>query len=139
MKNVQLLADAGVDFLVIDATNGIAYPEQGNSLLLAMEAVRKQGGKAPQIVFYTNTASGNTMQLIYDSFYKEGATYRYPDSWFMLDGKPLIIGITKEIQERNYKNFFTFRESQWPTVGEVVNGWPWIEFTRPQKVSLLTD
>lgn len=134
LKNIQLLADARVDFLVIDATNDIAYPAQSHVLMKAMEAVNSQGINAPKIVFYTNTNSGKTMQTIYDSFYKEGAPFRHPDCWFMLDGKPLIIGVSQEAEGKDYRSFFTIRESQWPTVPEVINGWPWIEFVRPQKV-----
>jgi len=134
LKNMQLLADAGVDFLVIDATNRLIYPRQSDALLRAMDNLRKQGKQAPKIVYYTNTASGDAMQAIYDNYYKEDAPYRYPDSWFYLEGKPLIIGISKEATGRDYADFFTIRESQWPNEPEKVNGWPWIEFQRPQKV-----
>ena len=134
VRNIQLLTDAGVDLLVIDATNGIAYTQQANVLMQAMNSVRLQGKNPPKIVFYTNTASGKTIQEIYDSFYKEGAPYFYPDCWYYLDQKPLIIGVSTETKDKNYKDFFTIRESQWPTVEQVADGWPWIEFVRPQKV-----
>ena len=134
LKNIQLLTDAGVDVLVIDATNRITYPKQSDALMRAMEAVRKQGKHPPQIAFYTNTHSGEAMQEIYDNCYKEGAPYRYPDCWFYLEGKPLIIGLSKEAAGRDYHSFFTIRESQWPNEPAKVNGWPWIEFIRPQRV-----
>ncbi|NIJ51488.1 hypothetical protein [Dyadobacter arcticus] len=134
LRSIQLLTDAGVDFLVMDATNRLTYAKQADVLMKAMDAVRAQGRKPPKIVFYTNTSSGETMQEAYDMFYKSGAPYRHPECWFELDGKPLIIGISKEAEGSNYKSFFTFRESQWPTEGQKVNGWPWISFTRPQKV-----
>lgn len=134
VRNIQLLTDAGVDLLVIDATNGIAYTQQANVLMQAINSVRLQGKNPPKIVFYTNTASGKTIQEIYDSFYKEGAPYFYPDCWYYLDQKPLIIGVSAETKDKNYKDFFTIRESQWPTVEQVADGWPWIEFVRPQKV-----
>lgn len=134
LRSIQLLTDAGVDFLVIDATNRLTYPKQADVLMKAMDAVRAQGRKAPKIVFYTNTQSGETMQEAYDMFYKEGAPYRHSDCWYLLDGKPLIIGITSEAKGKNFESFFTFRESQWPTEKQKVNGWPWISFTRPQKV-----
>jgi hypothetical protein len=133
-RNIQLLTDAGVDLLVIDATNRNIYPTQSEALMQAMDDVRAQGKNAPGIVFYTNTQSGETMQDIYDTFYKEGARYRHPGCWFLLDGKPLIIGVTKEAAGSEYENFFTFRESQWPTVPQVVDGWPWISFKRKPEV-----
>lgn len=134
LKNMQLLTDAQVDFLVIDATNRITYPQESNALMQAMEAVRAQGKNPPKIVYYTNTASGEGMQEIYDNFYKESAPYRYPECWFYLDGKPLIIGLSDQAKGTDYEDFFTIRESQWPNEPQKVNGWPWIEFQRPQKV-----
>ena len=134
LKNIQLLTDAAVDILVIDATNRLTYPRQSDALMRAMEAVRKQGREPPKIVFYTNTASGDAMQEIYNNCYKEGAPYRYPESWFYLDGKPLIIGLPEQAAGRNYASFFTVRQSQWPIERQKVNGWPWMEFERPQKV-----
>lgn len=134
LKSVQLLTDAGVDFLVIDATNRLTYAQPSDALMRAMEHVRSQGKNPPKIVFYTNTRSGEGMQEIYENHYKEGAPYRYPDCWFYLDGKPLIIGKSEEAEGHEYADFFTIRESQWPNEPEKVNGWPWIEFQRPQKV-----
>src|SRR5690606_7154826 len=58
LRNIQLLTDAGVDMLVIDATNRLTYPLQSEALMKAMDAVRAQGKNPPKIVFYTNTASG---------------------------------------------------------------------------------
>ena len=134
LKNMQLFTDAGVDLLVLDATNTIIYPLQSELLMKAADALRAQGKTPPSIVFYTNTESGKTMQAIYNTFYKEGAQYRHPGCWFYLDGKPLIIGVTKEAEGKDFKSFFTFRESQWPTVPQVINGWPWISFQRKPEV-----
>jgi hypothetical protein len=134
LRNIQLLTDASVDLLVIDATNRLTYPEQSEALMKAMDAVRAQGKKPPAIAYYTNTLSGETMREIYDLYYREGAPHRHPDCWFYLDGKPLIIGVTKEAEGEKYRSFFTIRESQWPTVPQVVDGWPWISFTRKPQV-----
>ncbi|MHB1179833.1 MAG: hypothetical protein ACYCZO_16075 [Daejeonella sp.] len=134
LRSIQLLTDAGVDLLVIDATNRLTYPKQADALMKAMEAVRAQGKNPPKIVFYTNTSSDGTMQEAYDNFYKLGALYSHPDCWFYLDGKPLIIGLSAEASGKNYQNFFTYRESQWPNEAQKINSWPWIEFVRPQKV-----
>ncbi|QRR02156.1 hypothetical protein [Dyadobacter sandarakinus] len=134
LRSMQLLTDAGVDFVVIDATNRLTYGKQADVLMQAMDAVRAQGKNPPKIVFYTNTQSGETMQEAYDIFYKNNAPYRHPECWYQLDGKPLIIGISKEAGGKDFQQFFTFRESQWPTEGQKKNGWPWISFTRPQKV-----
>ncbi len=134
LRNVQLLTDAGVDMLVIDATNRITYPRESVVLMQALEAVRKQGRVPPKIVYYTNTASGDAMQDIYDCHYKPDAPHRDPECWFLLEGKPLIIGLGEQAKGRDYEGFFTIRESQWPNEPQKVDGWPWIEFKRPQQV-----
>lgn len=136
LRSMQLLTDAGVDFLVLDATNRNTYPQQSEALMQAMETVRKQGKNPPKLVYYTNTKSGETMQEVYDFYYKEGAPHRYPDCWYYLDGKPLILGVSKEAAGSEYENFFTIRESQWPNVPQVQNGWPWISFTRKPAVHI---
>lgn len=64
LRSIQLLTDAGIDFLVIDATNTLVYPEQSSELMKAMDAVRAQGKNPPRIVYYTNTASGASMQKV---------------------------------------------------------------------------
>jgi len=134
LRSMQLLTDAGVDFVVIDATNGPIYQAQSEALMRAMDDIRKQGKNSPKIVYYTNTRSGETMQKIYDTYYKPEAPNYHPDCWYYLDGKPLILGISAEAEGHDYQEFFTFRESQWPTESQKENGWPWISFTRPQKV-----
>jgi len=134
LRNMQLLADAQVDFLVLDATNRLTYPNQVRSLMAALKTLRTQGKSAPKLVFYTNSSSADAMQEIYDTFYSDTAKDKDKDSWYLLDGKPLIIGLGKDAKGRNYEKFFTIRESQWPNEPEKVDGWPWIEFQRPQKV-----
>ncbi len=134
LRNIQLLTDADVDFLVIDATNTLIYPEQSDALMKAIVAIQNQGKKAPKIVYYTNTDSGKTMQNIYNTFYKQGATHYYPSTWYYLEGKPLIIGISIEASGKDFESFFTFRESQWPNESIKRNGWPWMDFQRPQTV-----
>ena len=134
LRNIQLLTDAGVDILVIDATNRLTYPTQSEALMKAMDAVRAQGKRTPCIVYYTNTRSGETIKEIYEQYYMEGAPFRHPDCWFYLDGKPLIIGAAKDVKDRRCLDFFTIRESQWPNEPQRINGWPWISFTRKPEV-----
>lgn len=134
VRNLQLMTDAGVDFLVLDATNSIIYETQSESLMKAIVSLQQQGMNPPTLVYYTNSGSGSTMQRIYDAFYTEGSPYYYPSTWYLLEGKPLLLGRTKEAEGSNYESFFTFRESQWPNEPDQVNGWPWIDFKRPQYV-----
>ncbi len=134
LRNMQLLTDAQVDFLVIDATNALIYETQSDALMRAIRTLQKQGKNPPRMVYYTNTQSGVRMQQIYDAFYRPGASYRYPETWYTLEGKPLIIGRTKETVGKDFATFFSYRESQWPNEPVQENGWPWIDFVRPQHV-----
>jgi hypothetical protein len=143
LRHIQLLADAGVDFLYIDATNGEEYGKDGHVLMTAMDAVRAQGKNPPKIVFYTRPyndvrkgrESHSTMQKVYDTYYKPGAPYRHPECWYYLEGKPLLIGGEDAAKCTDFQDFFTYREAEWPT-GEkyLINAWPWISWTRPQVV-----
>ncbi len=134
LKNMKLLTDADIDFLVIDATNTIIYPEQSKALMQAIVKLQEQGANPPKIVYYTNTQSGKTIQRIHDTFYNPTSQYYYPSTWYYLEDKPLIIGISEEIKGTESETFFTMRESQWPNEADKTNGWPWIDFKRPQTV-----
>ena len=136
LKSIQLLTDAEVDFLVIDATNTLVYREQSEILMKAIRSVQQQGKNPPGIIYYTNTASGKTVEKIYETFYREGAPVYYPETWYHLDGKPLIIGKIEDLTDPKLLSFFTFRESQWPNEPSREGGWPWIDFSRPQQVYL---
>lgn len=129
-KHVQMLTDAGVDYLVFDTTNAITYSEQALKLLAILDEYRSQGYNAPQISFYTNAGSGDTINRIYDEVYK--AHPEYERNWFRWDGKPLIIGIPEEETLRDEcKEFFRIKHSQWPIDSIVYpDGFPWMEFYR---------
>ena len=130
-KHVQMLTDAGVDFLVFDATNAAHYQKPVLLLCEILDEYQKKGWNVPKLVHYTNSSSGKTMQNIYEAFYK---TKLYPDLWFYWEGKPLIIGHPEEASDE-VKDFFRIKKSQWPNEGKFHDdGFPWIAFERPQHV-----
>ncbi|QTH40420.1 hypothetical protein J4772_22875 [Cohnella sp. LGH] len=129
-KHAQLLTAAGIDFLVFDTTNAVTYKNVYDRLFRILDELYAQGFKVPQFVFYTNTESGRTIADIYEDVYKP---VRYPHLWFSWKGKPLIIGDPSQCEEEQ-REFFTFRLNQWPNESEKTNGFPWIEFQRPQRV-----
>jgi hypothetical protein len=56
------------------------------------------------------------------------------NSWYHLDGKPLIIANRNDCT-KEMRAFFTIRESQWPNEPtKPSGGWPWMDFERPQRV-----
>ncbi len=148
-RHLELLTEAGVDFLVFDVTNAVTYDAVAKKIVNQVCALRDEGWDAPQLVFYTNAYSHNVIQNLYQMYYRSG---KYDNAWYRIDGKPLIIGnITNEDDEaeargrgdNNYvsqpfskkiQELFYFRESQWPNAPYRENGFPWIEWTYPAPV-----
>lgn len=133
-KHIEELTLANVDFLYIDATNGFPYINNALNLMSIMHEYNEQGYTAPKIVFYTHSSCAGTVNQIYNSVYKAN---KYPDTWFYVDGKPIIIAYQSECRtglSADAYNFFTYREPQWPNEGQKTNGWPWMDFNYPQRV-----
>lgn len=128
-RHVKLLTMAGVDFLIFDTTNRHVYTDRVLALLEVLESYRAEGWNVPKVAYYTNSQSGATVNEIYESIYKPGL---YPDLWFCWEGKPFIVGIPEECTPEQ-REFFTFRQPQWPTEKQKENACPWIEFQRPQR------
>ena len=153
-KHIELLTFSGVDFLVFDATNGFHYLNVMDVFLPILQEYYDAGWNVPKIVFYTNSVSAQTVNILYSGdghgspglagtgIYKSG---KFKDLWFQPNGKPLIIGITNPdnpaagmpapvITDPEILNFFEIKESQWPNAPQQANGFPWMSFVRPQVV-----
>ena len=126
-KHMELLSNAGVDFLYIDVTNGYEYYDNAIKLMQVCHELNEQGYDAPEIVFYTHSSSANVVRTLYNKIYDKN---QYPDTWLYVDGKPLIIAEYSD----NIDDFFTIRLPQWPNEGTKKNAWPWMDFTWPQRV-----
>ncbi len=134
-KHVQMLTDAAVDFIVIDATNAFTYSEPAKKLIGIWYEYLLQGFDVPQIAYYTNSYSADTINRIYDEIYNNAelkAKYpRLDELWFRLDGKPLIIGNENDGEIKpEAKEYFRIKQSQWPNADKVDDGFPWMEFDR---------
>ena len=115
-NHAELLADAGVDFVLFDCTNGnYTWEPAYLNLLKVWSEARADGIKTPQIAFMMQFGwSGNTrssVSQIYEAIYKEG---KYQDLWFYWEGKPLVMahssGFDLEDQyQLELANFFTYR------------------------------
>ena len=89
MKDMSMLADAGVDVIVLDVTNAFEYWDQWKVLFSVMEQMKAEGNKVPQFCFWAfNGPVITVVQNLYDKIYKD---YRYSDLWFVWDGKPLLL------------------------------------------------
>ena len=120
-KHAVMLADAGVDAMYFDCTNGKAtFRASYEVLFKALRDAKNDGNKVPKIGFVSNFAANNP-----DAKYNIMATYfgayhggKYSDLWYMVDGKPLIIAHPDQLKSDDeeislimdeIKNFFTFR------------------------------
>ena len=129
-KHIEMLSFADVDFLVFDTTNRVIFFDQVTLVMRLLEEYIDEGFSVPKVVFYTNTESGDTVNELYDRVYAPGL---YKKTWFLLDGKPLIIDRQEECRD-DVRGFFTHRVSQWPLDPQHEDGFPWMEFIRPQRV-----
>ncbi|MBO4325858.1 MAG: hypothetical protein J5950_01130 [Clostridia bacterium] len=129
-RHVEMLTYSDIDFLVFDTTNAVIYEETAKMMLRLLSEYRAMGFNTPKAMFYTNTASGKTVQMLYDSIYSKGYM---SDSWFCFGGKPLIIAREEECSPET-REFFTIKMSQWPNEPTKQGGWPWMDFERPQRV-----
>ena len=125
-KHVELLTNAGVDFLYIDVTNGVSYYKNAIKLIEILHEFNEMGYDAPQIVFYTHSGSGNVVRELYNNIYGKNL---HPDTWFRIDGKPVIIAE----YEDNINDFFHIKLPQWPNETRKENGWPWMDFGWPNR------
>lgn len=132
-RNAQLLADAGVDVIIFDATNDVTYPKTYMKILGVYERMRAEGEKTPQIAFL---ASQRSVRELWTDFYSKGL---YRNLWFNWKGKPLLLtgqqrGMVPVSQmSAEFRNFFTLRESwAWDSLPWYRDGhdqWPWIAHT----------
>ena len=115
-KHAELLADAGIDFVLFDCTNGDAvWTDAYMNLLKVWSKAREDGVNTPKIGFMMQFGySGNTrssLWQIYTTIYRDGL---YNDLWFYLDGKPMVMawdtGLDQNVaNEAELLTFFTFR------------------------------
>ena len=88
-KDMSMLADAGVDVLVMDVTNAVRYWDEWDVVFPVMQKMKAEGNKVPQFCFWAfNGPVITVVQDLYDRIFKPG---RYRDLWFLWDGKPLLL------------------------------------------------
>ena len=122
--DLSMLADAGVDVLIMDVTNAVCYWDEWEVLFQTMQEMKALGNKVPKFCFWA--FNGNVIDVVqglYERFYK---TPRYEDCWFYWEGKPLLLyNATPSIdanpnggqKDKDYsdevKQFFTLRNMWW--------------------------
>ena len=123
--DLMMLADAGVDVIILDVTNAVHYWDEWEVLFQTMTEMKAEGNRIPQFCFWAfNGPATWVVQQLYDRYYK---TPRYQDLWFYWQGKPLLLynatpdvdanhvggGMDKNDYSPEVKQFFTLRNMWW--------------------------
>lgn len=135
-RHMQLLVDAGVDFLVFDTTNNVTYPREVQAICDVMLQMRSEGARTPQITFMINTAADQTAEKLWKEVYNTG---KYDELLLQLDGKPLLVGDPAVIKNEEIQKKLTLRRAHWPfTMVNTEKAWHW-EAAYPQPYGWSTD
>ena len=143
-KHAELLADAGIDAIIFDATNGtLTWMDSVEPLMKVYAEARRDGVRTPKFAFMLPfwNLEFNAVDLVqlYRDIYRDG---RYRELWFYWEGKPLVYGIPDAIDRRieetsgaereeliAVRNFFAFRPGQ-PSYTDGPgrpDHWSWLE------------
>ena len=122
-KDMSMLADAGIDLLFLDVTNGVMYWDEWEALFRTMEKMIAEGNKVPKMCFWAYNGNPiNVVNKLYEKIYKPG---RYKGLWFLWNGKPLLCYNANPSVDANGKyelkekynpeifDFFTLRNLWW--------------------------
>ena len=136
-RHAEMLADAHVDAVFFDCTNGtLTWDASTDSLLEVWNQAQLDGVRVPKIGFLLPFGpwenSRTSLRHLYERLYSKGL---YKNLWYYWDGKPLIMAypdnLTDSPEDQAIRRFFTFRPSQ----PDYVNGpypnrhdqWGWLE------------
>lgn len=87
-KHLVMFADAGVDFLFLDYTNGSIYDPELKTLLDVAADLKSKGVRVPRLTFFLNSEPEWKIEALYNEWYRPG---KYDDMWFRWQGKPLLM------------------------------------------------
>lgn len=127
-KHLQMLCDAGIDFLFFDATNALIYADVVEKIMLEIDRRIALGLKAPKLCFMVHSRALYTVEELYKRFYIYSVYDKY---WFNYEGKPLILADKNEIYSTVFPKIlerFTFRNSWAWMQGKTSGSWAWLEY-----------
>lgn len=117
-KHAEMIADAGVDVIVFDCTNGTyTWQPAYETLFKVFDEAISEGVNVPQVAFmlpFSASEDANTsLHDLYNNIYSKGI---YQHLWFMWDNKPLIMAHSDALdkslpEEKEILDFFTFKEN----------------------------
>ena len=115
-RQAELLADAQIDVVFFDCTNGKeTFLDDALALMRVWSEARTDGVKTPAVAFqlpmfnFDHTAS--QLRTLYEKLYSQGL---YKDLWFYWKGKPLILAYPENLSTLDptdvaIREFFQYR------------------------------
>ncbi len=143
-RQAELLANAGVDVIFTDNTNGTntwraAYTE----LMEVWDDAQTNGAvDVPKVSFMLPFSdSTESKQQLYSLYLDIFRRDKYPNLWYYLDGKPMLMAHSSNLSasatttEKEILNFFTFRANYpgYSNSKPSFSNWGWLS-TYPQAV-----
>ena len=135
-KQVELLANAGVDVILTDNTNGdLTWQTAYNKLFEVWEDALQDGLNTPKVSFMLpfvdKTYTNMQVSSIYQDLYRTG---RYQNHWYYFEGKPMLMARydafdpSNSLLEKEISGFFTFRAGtpMFDTVNPGYKTWGWL-------------
>lgn len=134
-KHAELLADAGVDVIFFDNTNGtFTFKDSYQHIFEVFEEALEDGVNVPKISFllpFGDSKSANIqMRTLYQDIFQRG---KYQKLWFYFDGKPMVMCNKSFVNSndalgKDIRKFFTFRAPQpgYNVEDTVKDMWGWL-------------
>jgi len=118
-KQAELLANAGIDAISTDNTNGTyTWKSSYDAIFKTWTQAQKDGVNSPKLTYMLpfggNSDTNTQLSSLYLDVYRDG---NYRSLWFYLDGKPLIMAHKEALQLSTNKlhseiaSFFSFRSN----------------------------
>jgi hypothetical protein len=137
-KHAEMLADAKVDAVFFDCSNGsLTWDESTEALMETWAQALKDGVNVPKIGFLLPFGpvphARVSLRHLYENIYSKN---RYSELWFLWEGKPLVFAYPEMLhgndkEDVEIRDFFTFRPMQPDYVYGPDRGrndqWGWLE------------
>ena len=140
-RHAELLANAGIDTIFTDNTNGnFTWRSSYTPLFETWSDAREKGAvNVPKVSFLLpfgpNDGSREQIESLYLDIFRPG---KYQDLWFYWENKPMLMGFHNNINNgsnlhKEIRSFFTWRAGQaaYEVSGTQIGNWGWLA-TYPQ-------
>lgn len=126
-KHLQMLCDAGIDFLFLEYTNAVTYDEEFETLLRAIDRREAAGLPWPRVCFMLNAAPERTLRYLWKRYYSHPDYDKY---WYRHQNRPLIFADRSQLEKVDSEilNHFTIRHSWAWMQGKEPDKWAWLEY-----------